>query len=58
MSRQSPNQAKIKIQSPTYELTLEILEILEKNLLCVTSPIMDSDRGGYHVIVDVRSVKE
>lgn len=53
MSRHRPNSARVKIQSPTYELAEKILEALEEKFNCVTGPIIPSERGGYHTFLNV-----
>ena len=57
MSSHRPNSARLKIQSPTYELAEQILEILEEKFDCVTGPIIPSERGGYHTFLNVQELK-
>ena len=54
MNNHKPNSARIKIQSPTYELAEQILEVLSENFDVVTGPIIPSERGGYHTFLNVR----
>lgn len=58
MSRHQPNAARVKIQSPTYELAEEIIAALVEKFDCVTSPIIPSERGGYHTFLNIREMVE
>ena len=57
MSKHTPNSARVKIQSPTYELAEQILEVLDENFEVVTGPIIPSERSGYHTFVNVQEMK-
>ncbi len=57
-SRHTPSSARVKVQSPTYELAEQILKVLEENFDCWTGPIIPSERGGYHTILNIREITE
>ena len=49
-----PNSARIKIQSPSAKLIEKILQFLEEEFDCVTSPIIPSTQGGFHSFVNIK----
>lgn len=57
MSRHRPNAARVKVQAPSYELAEAIIAALEERFNCITSPIIPSERGGYHTFLNVQKME-
>lgn len=56
--RSSGNSARIKIDSPTLKLAQKIIEVLIDNFEdTITSPIMESQEGGFHTFINVKEAK-
>jgi len=49
---------RIKVYGDYRELIEKILQLIDENFVCIISPILDSDRGGYHTFATIKEVRE